>query len=167
MHDWLFLLQKSQRSQVQRTVTTHKPSEKNILIVTSCVQNKPFHGFPAVLKDFIFNGQDCKNNCSSSVYNNSAFCSSVSSLRLWRLQMYSTKNMKWLLFILLVTDFQVNLQTQIPFQDILRNWWTHNTYLVRWYNELQIAPYWSHPCEVGGVLLYSLPLYSNTTVDPI
>ena len=42
---WLTLFtSKITGSQEQRNVTTHKPSEKNILIVTSCVQNKPFHG---------------------------------------------------------------------------------------------------------------------------
>ena len=42
-----------------KNCTTHKSSERNILIliVTSCVQNKPFHGFPGI-KDFMFNGQD-------------------------------------------------------------------------------------------------------------
>ena len=36
-----------------KNCTTHKPSERNILIITSCVQNKPSCGFPGIKRFYV------------------------------------------------------------------------------------------------------------------
>ena len=51
---WLILfISKTTKIPSAKNCTTHKPSKRNILITTSCVQSKPFHGFRGIKRFYV------------------------------------------------------------------------------------------------------------------